>query len=90
MIRQIDKRGEIILFKVTTPKGLTSYRTFPEDQLGNAEAGRDFKTLAAARATMPAIPDTSPKTAPKSANPQNTAGYKADSYSKSAAKKVAK
>jgi len=72
---QVDKRGGIVLFKETTQtpakvKGKPSittikYITFPVDHVGDAEHAKEFKTLAAARSTMPPIPNTTPKTLSK-------------------------
>lgn len=75
-MRLIDKRGDISLFKIDgaiiAPKkdakkpkverAAATYCTFPSDKEGDDTVRKNFKTLADARATMPPIPDTTPKT----------------------------
>lgn len=50
MIRQIDKYGRHVIFKVTTPKGkVVTYLAGPVDGAGDTGLLQPFNTLQAAR-----------------------------------------
>lgn len=78
MLQKVDERNGKVVFKRTNPAGKPlCYLVFPVDGIGDSTQGKEFATLGEARGELPPIPDTSEKTAPKSANVQNAAGYKA-------------
>lgn len=78
MLTKVDERDGKVIFKVTNPKGkVLGYRTFPVTGIGDSSQCREYTTLGEARAVLPPIADTSPKTPPKGINPQNQPGYKA-------------
>lgn len=84
MLRTIDKHAGYAIQKVTNLKGETvRYQTVLESSIGDANAVTSYTTLKEAKQAVGApLAKTTTFTAPKSANPQNAKGYRADNNRK--------
>lgn len=85
MLRTIDKYGDILIQKISSPKGSTiGYQAIHKDMVGNAAAVSRYKTLVDCRIAlgMPKPANSVMGNIPKAHCAQNQKGYRADNQRK--------